>query len=190
MGTAPFLTGRGWGWVGFGSQQSTQCASFPAHRIKDPPTSPPHEGRGCRGGSAVGRLAHGLPSERAAQPRAARHSHPPHHEHRRLCERRDTKQAEGQRLARRSSRCEHFRLLCSAARHRAWRVDGVAIWPVRTTTAQRRERTSVSSPSGRVHAQREGIKARDPRTRERAASMNAGKASLIGLLSIAMKAQP
>ncbi len=49
------------------------------------------------------------------------------HEQRRPCGRRATKGAAGERLARRSSRCEQAR--SSAARHRAWRVPGVAIWP-------------------------------------------------------------
>ena len=57
-------------------------------------------------------------------------------EQRRLCERRATKRTGGQRLARRSSRCDHFLGIWgtpvlrglgfggSAARHRAWRVTG------------------------------------------------------------------
>jgi hypothetical protein len=57
----------------------------------------------------------------------------------------------------------------SAARLRAWRVPGVAIWPSCT------ERSAAQRPAGRsvrqaglVRAQREGNRARDPRTRERA----------------------
>ena len=40
---------------------------------------------------------------------------------------------EGQRLARRSSRAEHFNVFRpSAVRHRAWRVAGGTIWPLRS----------------------------------------------------------
>jgi len=56
----------------------------------------------------------------------------------------------------------------SAARLRAWRVTGVAIWP-----APHRAQRPASLPvrqAGLVHAQREGIRARDPRARERAAA--------------------
>ena len=34
---------------------------FPGPPLEDPPTSPPRNSTGARGGSAVGRLAHGLP---------------------------------------------------------------------------------------------------------------------------------
>ena len=65
------------------------------------------------------------------------------------------------------------RIRSSAARQRAWRVTGVAIWPA----PHRAERSAAQRPASRsvrqaglVHAQREGIRARDPRARERAAT--------------------
>ena len=61
--------------------------------------------------------------------------------------------------------------------HRAWRVTGVAIWPV-PHRAQRPASRSVRQ-AGLVHAQREGNKACDPRSRERAAVViTAGTAGL------------
>jgi hypothetical protein len=72
---------------------------------------------------------------------------------------------QAQRLARgssRSSTSEH-----SAARHRAWRVTGVAICAARAATKRKlRPSTTRSSSSGLVHAQREGSKACEPRARE------------------------
>lgn len=56
----------------------------------------------------------------------------------------------------------------SAARLRAWRVTGVAIWPA-PHRAQRPASRSVRQ-AGLVHAQREGNRARDPRAQERAAA--------------------
>jgi hypothetical protein len=51
--------------------------------------------------------------------------------------------------------------------------------------------TPVSSSSGPRSRTREGIRARDPRARERAAVLiSAGAAGLTWLLGIAMKAQP
>jgi len=80
----------------------------------------------------------------------------------------------------------------SAARHRAWRVTGVTIWPAcrERSEAQRTERRSVRQ-AGVVHAQREGNNARDPRARERAAVLiHAGTAGLTSVFGIAMKAPP
>jgi hypothetical protein len=59
----------------------------------------------------------------------------------------------------------------SAARQRAWRVHGVAIWALRRerSTAQRPQHRPVHHV-GVVHAQHEGQQAHDPRARERAAS--------------------
>jgi len=76
---------------------------------------------------------------------------------------------QAQRLARRSSRCEHLSApLPSAARLRVWRVTGVAIWPA-PHRAKRPASQSVRQ-AGLVHAQREGIRTRDPWARERAAA--------------------
>lgn len=60
VGMAPSLTGRGWGWVGFFAAEAV--SRFPGPPLEDPPTSPPRNSTGARGGSAVGRLAHGLPT--------------------------------------------------------------------------------------------------------------------------------
>ena len=62
----------------------------------------------------------------------------------------------------------------SAARLRAWRVTGVAIWPA-PHRAQRPASRSVRQ-AGLVHAQREGIRARDPRAREGPPRVSAGSA--------------
>ncbi len=59
VGMAPSLTGRGWGWVVFFAAEAV--SRFPGPPLEDPPTSPPRNSTGARGGSAVGRLAHGLP---------------------------------------------------------------------------------------------------------------------------------
>jgi hypothetical protein len=98
-------------------------------------------------------------------------------EQRRLCGRRDTKLTEGQRLARRSSRCDHsrasgFRMSgLPAARPRAWRVTGGTIWRAGRdhSAAAGAARASVR-PAGFVVAQRQGNQDRDPRSRERAAA--------------------
>ena len=79
----------------------------------------------------------------------------------------------------------------SAARHRAWRVTGVTIWPAAANEAQRRERNAGQFVTRARSRTREGSKARDPRARERAAVViPAGTAGLTWLLRIAMKAQP
>jgi hypothetical protein len=69
-------------------------------------------------------------------------------------------------------------LQTSAARQRAWRVSGVAIW-LAGSKAQRPAGRSVRQ-AGLVHAQREGNQARGPRARDRAAVViAAGNAGLI-----------
>ena len=73
-----------WCWF----QQPKQCASFPAHRSKIPPQVPLTKDGGAAGGSAVGRLAHGLPVFRVTQ----------------QCIRCATKEAAGERLAQRLQR--------------------------------------------------------------------------------------
>ncbi len=89
---------------------------FPAHRVFDPPTSPPRNGRGRSWGDAVGRSAHALQPQhsrrrvaadvpaRLAQRLQRRRPQLPSLRHRR--DRRDG----AQRQARRSSRSEHLRL--------------------------------------------------------------------------------
>ena len=171
---APFLTGRGWGWVGLFAAEAV--SRFPGPPLEDPPTSPPHWLTGARGGSAVGRLAHGLPPPPGrrsvaaavpAPPGTASAAQPPPRARAAAALRPTCHRA--QRMARRSSRCEHLSALRhSAARLRAWRVTGVAIWPA-PHRAQRPASRSVRQ-AGLVHAQREGNRARDPRARERAAA--------------------
>jgi hypothetical protein len=56
--------------------------------------------------------------------------------------------------------------LNSAARHRAWRVTGVAIWPRPNNRSAATHKASACSSSGFVHAQREGKRARVPRSWE------------------------
>ena len=132
VGMAPSLTGRGWGWVGFLAAEAV--SRFPGPPLEDPPTSPPHPLTGARGGSAVGRLAHGLPPPRGRRSVAAdvparlaqrlQRSRPNDHEQRRLCGRRDTKEPR-QRLARRSSRSLRAAAACTSV-HFSGPASGMA----------------------------------------------------------------
>ncbi len=170
---APSLTGRGWGWVVSSAAEAVR--RFPGPPLEDPPTSPPHKGRGRswgeRGGTQGARAA---PSGRRRSVAAAvpaglaqrLQREPPNIlAQRRLCGRRATKRSDwrGGRAAARTSRVSVF---CGPASGMA--VTGVAIWP-----APHRAQRPASRPvrqAGPVHAQREGIRARDPRARERAAA--------------------
>lgn len=99
---APSLTGRGWGWVV--SSAAEAVSQFPGPPLEDPPTSPPRNSTGARGGSAVGRLAHGLPPPHGRRSVAAdvparlaqrlQRSRPNDHEQWRLCGRRATERSE------------------------------------------------------------------------------------------------
>lgn len=99
---APSLTGRGWGWVV--SSAAEAVSRFPGPPLEDPPTSPPRNSTGARGGSAVGRPAHGLPPPHGRRSVAAdvparlaqrlQRSRPDDHEQRRLCGRRATKRSD------------------------------------------------------------------------------------------------
>jgi hypothetical protein len=170
---APSLTGRGWGWVV--SSAAEAVSRFPGPPLEDPPTSPPHELTGApwgeRGGTTGARAAppHGRRSVAADVPaRLAQ----------RLQRSRPNDTSSGGSAADvppsaangaaveplRAPRC----IRSSAARLRAWRVTGVAIWPA-PHRAQRPASRSVRQ-AGLVHAQREGIRARGPRARERAAA--------------------
>ena len=118
VGTASSLTGRGGRWVGF-SSAAEAVSQLPGPPLEDPPTSPPHAGRGRswgeRGGTCLCRAASykaGAASRQACQlvwrdGCSAGGSTLP--EARRLCGRRDTKRTAGARLARRSSRVDHFK---------------------------------------------------------------------------------
>ena len=100
---APSLTAKGLGMGGvlFAAEAVSR---FPGPQLEDPPTSPPHNSKGARGGSAVGRLAHGLPLPHGRRSVAAdvparlaqrlQRSRPDDHEQRRLCGRRATKRSD------------------------------------------------------------------------------------------------
>jgi hypothetical protein len=172
VGMAPSL-GKGWG---MGNPTQTEAVSpSPGPPLKDPPTSPPHRGMGAPWGDDGGPMGAGaaLSSSGAAAKRRR-----PHHLSSGGCRgRRDTKLTEGQRLARRSSRCHHvfkdsgvqgFWTSSGPAPGMAGdRGDGLAGG---TRPQQSGGSGSTASPSsGLVRAQREGNQARDPRARERAA---------------------
>lgn len=130
----------------------------------------------------MGRLAHGLPPPHGRRSVAAdvparlaqrlQRSRPHDHEQRRLCGRRATKRAAGERLARRSSRCEHF--TAPGIQRPGSGLGGCPGW---RSGRRRTERSAAQRPASRsvrqaglAHAQREGNRARDPRARERAAA--------------------
>ncbi len=105
----------------------------------------------------MGRLAHALPRVQATQRRGrcaslsgaavAAKTTAPASEVRRLCGRRDTKRSDW-----RGGRAGPITSRHSAARHRAWRVTGVTIWPAcsERSAAQRTERRPVRQ-AGLVH---------------------------------------
>jgi hypothetical protein len=164
---APSLTGRGWGWVVFFAAEAV--SRLPGPPLEDPPTSPPRNSTGARGGSAVGRLAHGLPPPRGRRSVAAdvparlaqrlQRSRPHDHEQRRLCGRRATKRSDwrGGRAAARTSLNPVFSGPATGmAGDRGGDLAGAA-----PSGAQRSD--CASRPvrqAGLVHAQREGIRAR------------------------------
>jgi hypothetical protein len=184
---APSLTGRGWGGVVFFAAEAV--SRFPGPPLEDPPTSPPRNSTGARGGSAVGRLAHGLPPPHGRRSAAAdvpaclaqrlQRSRPNDHEQRRLCGRRATKRSDwrGGRAADRwlAAALPLRALHCtrsSAARLRAWRVTGVAFG----TREHRAERSAATCEHGPI-AKRASVmhsrtdeEAREPRAWERAAA--------------------
>lgn len=151
---APSLTGRGWGWVVFFAAEAV--SRLPGPPLEDPPTSPPRNSTGARGGSAVGRLAHGLPSPQGRRSVAA---DVPARRPQRLQLSRPNDTSSGGSAAdvppseANGATVEPLRALrrirSSAARLRAWRVTGVAIWPA-PHRAKRSAATCkpVSSPSG------------------------------------------
>jgi len=154
---------------------------FPGPPLEDPPTSPPHPWMGApwgeRGGTTGARAA-------STAGGAATRSRPPGHEQRRPRGRRDTKRAEGARLARRSSRCEHFSApRTSAARLRAWRVTGVTIWPAphraKRSAATCKPASSSSGLRSRAAGRRESP--RSAGTGMGRGRVSAGKAGLAAL---------
>ena len=115
--TAPFPHGKGWGWVGFFSSRSSEPVPWPT-ALKIPPQVPLaiRRGRswGERGGTTGARAAP-RSGDAASRPMCqlawrggCSEDASRAHEARRLCGRRDTKGTEGERLARRSSRTDHF----------------------------------------------------------------------------------
>ena len=187
VGMAPSLTGRGWGWVVFFAAEAV--SRFPGPPLEDPPTSPPRNSTGARGGSAVGRLAHGLPLPRGRRSVAAdvpaclaqrlQRSRPNDHEQRRPCGRRATKRSDwrGGRAA--------DRWLCSGAAAASPSLHQVFSGPATGMAGDRGGVRDGRAPSG---AQRSDLRAgpiakrasvmrsmtdeeaRDPRARERAAA--------------------
>ena len=99
---APYLTGRGWGWVGFSAAEAV--SQFPGPPLEDPPTSPPHKLTGApwgeRGGTTGARAATSCGRRSVAADVPARlaqrlqRSRPNIHEQRRLCGRRATKRSD------------------------------------------------------------------------------------------------
>lgn len=152
---APSLTGRGWGWVGFFAAEAV--SRFPGPPLEDPPTSPPHWLTGAPWGERGGTTG-----ARAALPHAVGAASRP------MCQLawRSGRSAADRTItsgggsaadvppsAATGAAVEPLRALhctrSSAARLRAWRVTGVAIWPA----PHRAERSAatckpVSSPSG------------------------------------------
>jgi hypothetical protein len=170
---APSLTGRGWGWVVFFAAEAV--SRFPGPPLEDPPTSPPRNSTGARGGSAVGRLAHGLPPPHGRCSVAAdvparlaqrlQRSRPDDHEQRRLCGRRATKRSDwrGGRAAASTSMNPVFS--GPAPGLAGGRGDGLARAQLTERSAVREQRVSPSSGTvGRVPAT--DMRARAPRPRE------------------------
>jgi hypothetical protein len=160
-----------------GNPTQTEAVSpSPGPPLKDPPTSPPHRGMGAPWGDDGGPMGAGaaLSSSGAAAKRRR-----PHHLSSGGCRgRRDTKLTHGQRLARRSSRCDH--VFKDSGVQSIWTSSGPAPGMAGDrgddlTGGTRPQQSggsgpTVSSSSGLVHAQREGHPAREPRARERAAA--------------------
>jgi hypothetical protein len=148
----PSLTGRGWGWVGFLAAEAV--SRFPGPPLEDPPTSPPRHSTGARGGSAVGRLAHGLPiptGGAAARPMCQLAWRSGCSAADRTITSSGGSAADVPPSAANGAAVEPLRArhctLSSAARLRAWRVTGVA-FGTREHRAQR-PASAARSPSGR-----------------------------------------
>lgn len=149
---------------------------LPGPPLEDPPTSPPRNSTGARGGSAVGRLAHGLPLPRGRRSGATdvpaclaqrlQRSRPHDHEQRRLCGRRDTKRSDwrGGRAAASTSRHSVFSGPASGlAGARGGVRDG------RAPSAATCERGPIAKRASVMRSMTDK-EARDPRARERAAA--------------------
>jgi len=162
---APYFTGRGWGWVVFFAAEAV--SRFPGPPLEDPPTSPPRNSPGARGGSAVGRLAHGLPPPHGRRSVAA---DVPARLAQRLQRSRPNDTSSGgsaadvPQSAANGAAVEPLRALQrirpSAARLRAWRMNGVTFG-----TCEHPAERPASRPdrqAGVGHAQHDGR--RSPRS--------------------------
>jgi len=127
----------------------------------------------------VGRLAHGLPPTHGRRSVAAdvparlaqrlQRSRPDDHEQRRLCGRRATKGAEGERPARRLSRCEHF--TAPGIQRPGSGLGGCPGWRSGRASTERSDlRAGPIAKRASVMRSRTDDEARDPRARERAAA--------------------
>ena len=127
----------------------------------------------------MGRGAHGLPTSHGRRSVAAdvparlaqrlQRSRPHDHEQRRLCGRRATKGAKGERLARRSSRCEHFNE--PGIQRPGSGLGGCPGWRSGRASTERSDlRAGPIAKRASVMRSMTDEEARDPRARERAAA--------------------
>ncbi len=149
---------------------------MPAHRLKIPPQVPLACSTGARGGSAVGRAAHGLPPPHGRHSVAAdvparlaqrlQRSRPKIHEQRRLCGRRATKRSDwrGGRAAASTSKHSVF---SGPAPGLAGVRGGVR--DARAPSAATCEHGPIAKRASVLHS-RTDEEARDPRARDRAAA--------------------
>lgn len=171
---APSLTGRGWGWVVFFAAEAV--SRFPGPPLEDPPTSPPRNSTGARGGSAVGRPAHGLPRPHGRRSVAAavparlaqrlKRSRPHDHEQRRLCGRRATERSEW-RGGRAAASTSTHSLFSGPAPGLAGGRGGVR--DARAPSAATCEHGPIAKRASVMRSMTDE-EARDPRARERAAA--------------------
>jgi hypothetical protein len=146
-----------------------QCVGYPAHRIEDPPTSPPHPRMGAQLGGArwddrrtAAAIAEGRRSNCgrcASLSGAVAAAQATTHTTSSGTTAADVPSSEPQVSDWRGGRAAASTTTTSAARLRAWRVSGVTIWPAwRDRQAQRREcNAGQFVKQALVHAQREGI---------------------------------
>ena len=172
----PFLHGKGSG-DGWCFSAAEAVRQLPGPPLEDPPTSPPHEGRGRswgeRGGSPGARAARGS-GDAAMQPvchqgsrrrttGASGAAKSPAHDMSIGDSATGVTPSEakpsdwrGGRAGAITSSAAELAPLNSAARHRARRVTRVTIWPRLHHRSAAAPPASACSSSGFVHAQREG----------------------------------
>ena len=173
----PFPHGKGsGGWVVF-CVAAEAVRQLPSPPLEDPPTSPPHEGRGRSWGERGGTLG-----ARAVRVSGVAATQPVCHQGRRRRTTGATVAAKtpahtmsiggsaagvtpseatprdwrGGRAGAITSSEAALAPLNSAARHRAWRVTWVTIWPRLNHRSAATHKASACSSSGLVHAPREG----------------------------------